>query len=137
MIWLIIIFLFLLIEGITMNLVTIWFAVGALCAFVSSYFTNSIMIQSIVFIVFTTLSLLFTRPVLNKYVKKNIKNTNIDMTIGKVGIVTEDISPLKNGRVNVLGKSWMATSSDEIKKGAKVEVLEIQGAKIIVKEKEN
>lgn len=137
MMWLALIFTFLLIEGITLNLVTIWFAVGALCAFVTSYFTNSIMIQLIVFIIFTTLSLLFTRPLLNKYVKRNIKNTNIDMTIGKIGIVTQDISPLKNGRVNVLGKSWMATSSNEIKKGTKVEVLEIQGAKIIVKEKES
>ena len=137
MVWLIVIFLFLLIEGITMNLVTIWFAFGALCAFISTYFTGNIIIQLVVFIVSTTLSLIFTKPLLDKYIKKSVSKTNIDMIIGKTGIVTEDIEPLKNGRVKISGKNWMAASDKEIKKDSKVEVLKIEGAKIIVKEKEN
>lgn len=137
MLWLIVIFLFLLIEGMTMNLVTIWFAFGALCAFISTYFTNSIIIELIVFIVTTALFLIFTKPMIDKFIKKDISKTNIDMIIGKIGVVTQDITPLKNGRVKVDGKDWMAVSDKEIKKDAKVEVLKIEGAKIIVKEKEN
>lgn len=137
MVWLIVIFSFLLIEGMTMNLFTIWFAFGALCSFISTYFTDSIIIELIVFIVTTTLSLIFTKPILDKYIKKNISKTNIDMVIGKIGIVTEEITPLKNGRVKVNGKDWMAVSDKKIDKNSKVEVLKIEGVKIIVKEKEN
>ncbi len=137
MIWFILIFAFLIIESITMNLVTIWFAFGSLCSFISTYFTDNIIIQFIVFIVFTTLSLIFTKPILDKYIKNNIMKTNIDMVIGKIGLVTQDITPLKNGRVSVLGKSFMASSDEEIKKGSNVEVLKIEGVKIIVKKKEN
>ena len=134
--WLIIILVFLIIEGMTTNLVTIWFAFGALCAFISSYFTNNIIIELIVFIVFTILSLIFTKPILDKYIKKDTIKTNIDMIIGKTGIVTEDITPLKCGRVKLQGKSFMAISDKEIKKDKNVEVLKIEGVKVIVKEKE-
>ena len=134
--WLIVILVFLIIEGMTTNLVTIWFAFGALCAFISSYFTNNIIIELIVFIVFTILSLIFTKPILDKYIKKDTIKTNIDMIIGKTGIVTEDITPLKCGRVKLQGKSFMAISDKEIKKDKKVEVLKIEGVKVIVKEKE-
>lgn len=120
----------------TTNLVTIWFAFGSLCAFISSYFTNSIIIELIVFIIFTILSLIFTKPILDKYIKKDTIKTNIDMIIGKTGIVTEDITPLKCGRVKLQGKSFMAISNKEIKKDKKVEILKIEGVKVIVKEKE-
>lgn len=135
--WLILIFVFLIFEALSMNLITIWFAFGSLCAFISTYFTNSLIVELIVFIITTTLSLLLTRPLLNKFINKNIEKTNIDRVTGKVGVALTDIEPLKNGRVKVDGKDWMAKSDDKIKKDEKVEVLKIEGAKIIVKKKEN
>ena len=77
-----------------------------------------------------------TKPILDKYIKKDTIKTNIDMIIGKTGIVTEDITPLKCGRVKLQGKSFMAISDKEIKKDKKVEILKIEGVKVIVKEKE-
>lgn len=136
MVWLILIFAFLLIESTTLNLVTIWFAFGSLCAFVSYYFTDNIIIQISIFIVATTLSLIFTKPLFDKYIKKNIQNTNFDMTIGKIGIVTKDIKPNEAGRVRVSGKSWMALSKENLQEGDEVEVLKIEGVKIIVRKKE-
>jgi membrane protein implicated in regulation of membrane protease activity len=134
--WLLVIFAFLLIEAFTMNLVTIWFAFGALCAFISVYFTDNLVIQLIVFLVFSIISLILTRPILKKYINCNIEKTNIDKVIGQIGIALTDIEPLKNGRVKVDGKNWMATSEDKIKENEKVEVLKIEGAKIIVRKKE-
>ncbi len=134
--WLLVIFAFLLIEGFSMNLVTIWFAFGALCAFISVYFTDNSVIQLIVFVLASTLSLIITRPLIKKYIKCNIVKTNSDMIIGKTGIALTDISELKSGRVKVDGKNWMAISEDEIKEKEKVEVLKIEGAKIIVRKKE-
>ena len=68
MIWFALVFVFLIIEAITLNLVTIWFAFGSLCAFITTYFTDNILIQSIVFIVFTIVSLLVTKPFLEKFI---------------------------------------------------------------------
>lgn len=135
--WLILIFAFLIIEALSMNLITIWFAFGSLCALVSTYFTNNIVIELLVFIITTFISLIITRPILNKYIKTNVEKTNVDRIIGKIGIALTDIESLKNGRVKVDGKSWMAISQDIIKKDEKVEVLKIDGAKIIVKKKES
>ncbi|MBP3634964.1 MAG: NfeD family protein [Bacilli bacterium] len=137
MIWLLLIAMFLIIESLTLNLVTIWFAFGSLCAFITTYFTDNILLQSIVFVGTTALSLIFTKPLFDKYIKKNIEKTNIDMIIGKTGVVTKNIKPNENGRVKVAGKSWMATAKEEIKEGEEVEILKIEGVKIIVKRKES
>ena len=134
--WLILFVILIILELCTINLTTIWFAFGALCSFVSSYFTNNLILQLIIFIVMTTLSLIFTKPIFDKYVKKKSEKTNLDMIIGKIGIAKTDIEPLKKGRVYICGKEWMAVSDEKIKKDEKVEALRIEGAKIIVKRKE-
>ena len=137
MIWFALIFVFLIIEAMSLNLVTIWFAFGSLCAFITTYFTENIIIQLIVFVVTTALSLIFTKPLLEKYLKKNKEKTNYDRIIGQTGLVTEKITKHQNGRVKVDGKSWMASSEKMIKEGTEVEILSIEGAKLIVRKKEN
>ena len=128
MIWFVLIFAFLIIEALSFNLITIWFAFGSLCAFISTYFTDNLIIQIVVFTFFTIISLIFTKPLLDKFINKNVTKTNIDIIIGKIGIVT--------GRVKVSGKDWMAISNSHIDEGKKVRVLKIEGAKIIVREEE-
>lgn len=135
MIWFLLVFAFLIIEAMTLNLVTIWFAFGSLCSFISTYFTDNIIIQLIIFIVATTISLIFTKPILKKYLMVGNEKTNFDRIIGKVGVVTKEIELHDNGRVKIDGKSWMATSSENIKVGKEVEILKIDGAKLIVKER--
>ena len=136
MLHLILIFAFLVIESLSFNLVTIWFAFGSLCTFISTYFTENIIIQIIIFTIATSVSLIFTKPVLDKFINKKVEKTNIDMIIGSTGIVTKKIEKLSPGRVKVYGKDWMAISNNPIDSGKEVEVIKIEGAKIIVKEKE-
>lgn len=134
MIWFALLFVFLIIEAMTLNLVTIWFAFGSLCAYVTTCFTDNILIQLIVFVVTTLISLFLTKPLLEKYLKVGKEKTNVDRIIGKTAVVTKDIKKHEYGRVKVDGKSWMATSEKNIKEGTEVEVLQIEGAKLIVKE---
>ena len=72
MIWFILIFAFLIIEALSFNLITIWFAFGSLCAFISTYFTDNLIIQIVVFTFFTIISLIFTKPLLDKFINKNV-----------------------------------------------------------------
>jgi len=130
--WLIIVVVALLIEATTFALVSIWIALGALCAMFVSMFTDSIMIQLVVFVVVTIASLLGTRPFVKKFLNMKKEKTNLDGMAGKEGIVLEDITDKKPGYVKSEGKMWTAISDEEIKEGEKVKVLEIQGVKLKV-----
>lgn len=135
--WFIAFLVFVFIELITVTLVTIWFAIGAIAAVITTFFTDSVVIQSIVFVVVSVLSLIITKPLVKKFKKFDITPTNSDRVIGKVGDVTKKISPNKYGEVKVFESIWTAKSDEEIKVGEKVKVLSIEGVKLIVKKEDD
>lgn len=133
--WLFILLALVIIEIITVDLVSIWFIVGALaCCFVS-LLTENIFIQLTVFVVVSTVMLLCTRKFINRVKTRKIIPTNLDRIIGLTGIVTEKIT-ISGGEVSVDGKRWSAISPNEIDVGSKVEILAIDGVKLRVKLKE-
>lgn len=134
--WLILFVILLVIELFTVNLVSIWFAVGALAAGLVSYFIDNMMIQIAVFIIVSAISLLLTNRFVEKLRNGKVIPTNLDRVIGKIGIVTEEITKLEPGEVKVDGKRWSAISTKKIKVGRKVEILSIDGVKLHVKEVE-
>ena len=130
--WFIVFIVLLLLELITANLITIWFSIGALAAFITSTITDNAMVQVIVFIIVSSISLLLTRKVVDKIRKRKIVPTNLDRVVGKVGVVTRDITQNDYGEVKVNGSIWTALSKKEIKKDSQVKVLKIEGVKLIV-----
>lgn len=135
-IWIIILIMSLGIEALTMNLVTVWIALGALVALLSSILIKSVAIQTIIFIVTTLLTLIFTRKFVVNVLKIESVKTNLDSVIGQVGIVTSDINEDKPGRIKVAGKIWTAVSSNSISIGEKVDILAIEGVKLVVKRRD-
>ena len=134
--WLILFVILIILELCTINLTTIWFAFGALLAYVTSLFFDNVLIQTTVFLVVSVATLIFTRPIVKKYLLKKPSRTNADMLIGKVGIVTKEIVKDNVGEVKIDGKYWSAKSNKKIKEGSKVEILPIEGVKLIVEKKE-
>ena len=132
--WIIVFLVLLFIELITVNLVSIWFAIGALAAYITTFFTDNITIQIIVFIVVSIIALLVTKPFMKKIRVRKVEPTNLDRVIGKEGVVTKDISKNAFGEVNVKGSIWTATAKEEITKGTQVKVLKIDGVKLLVEE---
>lgn len=125
----------LLCEGFTTQLVSIWFVLGSVCAAITSIFTDSVPIQSAVFLVVSLIALVVTRPLVNKIRQKKGKtSTNADRLIGKIGIVISDIGDVqKVGQVKVEGEIWTAKSqSAPIAKDSKIKVLAIEGVKLLV-----
>lgn len=131
--WMLVFLALVFLELITVALVCIWFAVGALAAFIVSLFVDSIYIQLAVFVAVSSISLLLTRKIVNRINDKKVP-TNLDRVIGKIGIVTEEITKLEPGEVKVDGKKWSAISTKKINVGSKVEILSIDGVKLKVKE---
>lgn len=136
--WLVIIVVMAIIEIITLGLTTIWFAGGALVAFLASLFGAGLPAQIVLFFVVSILLLAFTRPFAVKYVNKGRVPTNAESLIGKSAVVQEEIDNLKaEGVACINGQEWTARSADDtvIAKGTVVEIVAIKGVKLIVKTK--
>lgn len=131
-IWLVIFIVLVILELLTINLVTIWFAIAAVFALLVDIITGNTMLEIIVFTVSSFLLLLLTKPLIKKIKVKKIEATNLDMVINKVGIVTEDILDDKIGEVKVLGKKWSAYSDTKVLKGERVKILSIDGVRLKV-----
>lgn len=130
----------LLIEILTLGLTTIWFAVGALAAFLLTLVNAPLALQIIVFIVVSMVMLIFTRPIMTKYLNKKTTKTNAESLVGRRARVLIPINNLKSeGQVMVNGMEWTARSTkDEVtfQKDEMVHIVGISGVKLIV-EKEN
>lgn len=139
MYWLILFVILLVIEILTLGLTTIWFAGGALAAFVSAVFGAPLAVQIIIFFLISFLLLFITRPIAMRYLNQNRTKTNAESLVGKTAIVTADISNVKGeGSATVNGLEWSAKSVDEevtIPKDTFVIIKEISGVKLIVQEK--
>ena len=132
--WWLVLFIFLVIvELSTVNLVSSWFAVGALVASVVSLFLDNWVIQVAVFGLVSLLILVILKPFMKKFKGQKVA-TNLDRVIGQIGIVTEEIQKLVPGEVKVGGRYWTATANKKIKKDAKVKVESIDGVKLVVRE---
>lgn len=138
-IWLSILVVLLIIEAATMGLTTIWFAGGALFAFLAALLGAPIWIQVALFVVISLVLLIFTRPAAVRLMNRPKTQTNVDSIPGKTGIVTEEIDNLAaKGRVHVDGMEWSARAQhaeDKIPRGEEVTALRVEGVKLIVERK--
>lgn len=135
--WLAAIIVFLVVEALVPGLVSLWFAFGALGAFVSALLHAPMWLQIVWFLALSILSLCLTRPLAKKYVNGKTQPTNADMVIGRECIVNEEINNLlAKGAVTVSGKVWTARSEDDditIPAGETVVAVRIEGVKLIVR----
>lgn len=134
--WVVLALAMIVIELMTMGLTTIWAAGGALAAAAISFFTDSILWQSFIFVLVTLALLLITRPLVSKKVNDRAVSTNVNALIGQKTVAETEISDLKRGEVKIEGKVWSAVSDEEsepIEKGDFVQITGVKGVTLIVK----
>ena len=140
-IWLAIFVIALVIEAVGTDLVSIWFAAGALLALVVGFIPGvTWWIEIIIFFVVSIATLLCFRPLVHKFLRRDIINSNIDEMRGKKGLLVEKIDLLHHGVCKINDVSWTAIAQndkDKIPAGSTVEVLAVSGNKLIVKKVEN
>ena len=133
-IWLAVMIVALIFEAITVQMIALWFVVGAISGMISAYIGASIWVQIIVFLLTSSVSAVLFYKKLHNSIFKTYEKTNIDALIGKEAVAEEDISYLKPGRVKVNGMSWSAyikKGDEEIKKNDTVRILSIDGVKLL------
>lgn len=135
-IWLILAGIFVIAEIATVGFLIFWLSLGSLCAMITSFFTDNIIIQTAVFVVTSALFIFFTRPLAKKLEKTdNHLVTNAFSIIGKRAIVIKEINPNQGvGQIKIDGQVWTAKSTNEeiISEGTEVLILSIDGVKAVV-----
>lgn len=133
--WLILAVAMAVVEALTVQLVSIWFAAGAVAACIASLFSENILVQVGVFVAVSAVALLVTRPLVSRMKKHGTEATNADKYIGMSGVTLSEIDNEKAaGQVRVGSSVWSAKSADGfvIPPDTKIKVRDIQGVKLIV-----
>lgn len=134
--WAVLFVLLVIAEFASMQLVSIWFAVGALGAFFAAMAGLEFIGQLSIFVLASLLLLVMTRPLLKKLTVKTVVPMNADKEIGSSAVIIEEVNAaVGTGRVRLNGVDWMAVSDDGavLPVNTVVTVQQVQGAKLIVR----
>ncbi|MBQ8640466.1 MAG: NfeD family protein [Lachnospiraceae bacterium] len=135
--WLIAFIVFVVIEMLTFQLLTIWFAFGSLAAMAAAMLNLSVEVQLTLFLVIAFILLATIRPAAGRYIKGHVTKTNVDSLIGMTAKVTAQINNREGfGTAVVRGQEWTAAAEDDdavIPEGAMVTIVRISGVKLIVR----
>ena len=132
--WLIAAVGFLVLEGMTFSMVSVWFAAGSAAALLSCLFHPPFKVQAVVFIVVSVLCLAAFKP-LTQRLRQKPTPTNGDRSLGREAKVLPPVSAEETGRVRLDGVDWnarCATPGDTLAPGQSCRVTEIHSTLLIV-----
>jgi membrane protein implicated in regulation of membrane protease activity len=135
-IWLVAAGILLLIELLTADLLFASLALAALSAMIASGVGAPLLVQGVVFSVVAVVSLALLRPIALRHLRKPPPDaaTNIDALLGRDALVLEEVTR-DAGQVKLAGEVWTArTREGQHSAGARVRVVEIDGAIAIVED---
>lgn len=140
-IWGLIIILLLLLEFVTVNVMTIWYAFSACISLVLTFLNNNISsnfaLQLFICILVGTILLIFFKKKAIRFLKNKSVITSVDKLVGDEAVVTKRITKTKYGEVKVRKRTWTAYGDKKIDVGQVVEILEVDGVKLKVRMKGN
>ncbi|MDE6779944.1 MAG: NfeD family protein [Ruminococcus sp.] len=134
LLWAAAVIVFVILEIITVQLVSVWLAAGAFITMIAAYFTDiGLTGQFAVFAVSSAILLAVSFPLMKKSRKKGYIPTNSELNTGKQAVVIEEINTRSGtGRVTLSGVDWKAVSDEIIPVDSIVTVKAVDGAKLIV-----
>ena len=138
-VWLAVFVIAVIVEAITQEFVSIWFAVGALVALAASFpLEQYIWAQVLIFSSVSLVALGLTRPLVKKMTERAVRYTNVDEFVGKRVKLEKSITKYEAGEIKVNGIMYSAILMEDenstIDEGSVVEIVTLRGNKIVVKE---
>lgn len=136
--WIVIFLATLIIEIETSNLTTIWFCIAAIITLILTisipWVLDRPLMQVAIFVAAAGTLLAITLPLMRKVKRTDFIPTNSDKIIGKIGIVTKEITPNEIGEIKVDNTLWRAINNDGLtfQIGEEVHIDNISGIKAIV-----
>ena len=134
--WAIVAVVCLILELTAGDFFIICFSIGAVFACLTDVLGGGIILQLIVFAIFTLASLFFVRPFAVRFLHKNEPNrvSNADALLGRKGRVVETVKADSFGRVQIDGDVWKAVTNEaqDIPEGSNVRVISRESTIITV-----
>lgn len=133
--WTVLLLAFILVEVLTVGLVSVWFAAGALAADICALLGGEIWLQAVLFFGVSGVFLFLLRPVAKKHFTPKLTKTNMDAIVGSTGKVTLRIdNDAAVGQVKLGAMEWTArsTTGAVIEEGTRIQVDRIEGVKAFV-----
>lgn len=131
-VWLIIAAVMLVIEIMTVSLVSIWFVAGALIAALLAAFHVGWIIQLMAFLIVSALLFIFCKDRLVAWFGKHRTISGGKEICGKTGVVSVPITDHADGRVVINGQDWRATSPIPLSVGTPIKVIDLHGVTLTV-----
>lgn len=133
-VWMAVVVVALLLEAITMGLISIWFVPGALVSLALSLVPLALHWQLIAFAAISAVTL-----ILGVTIKRKKTKTNVDSVIGKTALIIEEVNNIEGrGAAKLNGQVWSARSKhpdETLVPGDQVIVLAVEGVKLICRKK--
>lgn len=139
LLWTVVTVLLAMLEAATTQFICIWFAGGAFLALIASVLGLGVWWQIVVFVISSCILLFLTKPFVKRALKNGHEKTNFDAVIGMTVPVHTAIDNVKSeGAVKIRDVIWSARSEngEKIEVGTMVEIVRIEGVKLIVKQME-
>ena len=138
-VWSVLFILTLVVEIVTVELVSVWFAVGSLIAFILALCKVCTTVQIIVFLAVSIVLLASLRWVCMKALKNSKEKTNLDSLVGKIFKLTKSIEEENPGEIKVNGVIWRVVekNGELAELGKKVKIVEVQGNKFLVEKEKD
>lgn len=134
-IWIIILILAIIVELISYGLISIWFIPSIILTIIlKSFGLNNIYIEISIVLLLSTVLLIFTRPLVVKFLKPQNIKTNFDRILDMKGKIIKKVNLNDFGIVKVDGKEWRCYASKEIEVGKIVKIIKIDSNKLEVEE---
>ncbi len=132
--WLVLAIILFVIEAATIGMVCLWFGIGAVFSMLSTFVTDNVYIQWLIFIVVSVAALVMLRPLAKQYIYATRESTNSEALIGREARLIDEITEDSPGRLKLGDISWIAIAEngEAISKGERVKVSAIKGNKLVV-----
>ena len=126
--------IFAILEAIIPGLVTIWIPLAALIVTLLAIFISNPFVEFFIFAVLSLIFLLFSRPILQKYMER--KNSRFNSTMVNTELKIEKVintnRQVKEYEVKFKGSIWTGISEELFKTGDIVKIKSFEGNKIVL-----
>lgn len=137
--WGVLLVLTVVVEAYSVELVSIWFSLGALVALILAISGVDIWIQFLVFTLVSIVSLIFGRMLFKKILlRSNDEPSNADRLIGETIVLLTPVNKLTPGSGKIGDVTWTVAVHDDVQfnAGDTCIIDAIEGNKLIVSRKE-
>lgn len=128
---------FLLVEALTPQLLSVWFAAGSLVALIAAFFGAEFWLQILLWLAVSAAMVFAMRPLSRKFRNTRVEHLNAARIIGRYAVVVQKIDPdAATGQIRVDGAIWSAKPKEEgavIEEGVRVKISAIEGVRAVVR----